>query len=79
LGFAELREGMLHLTAAGHALAPSGIQDRSSLFAERLLLSVPLVAYIRRVLEGRPGHQARRSRFLEELEDHLGDAMLSIR
>jgi NitT/TauT family transport system ATP-binding protein len=42
------------------------------LFAEHLLRSVPLAAYIRRVLEDRPSHQAPRSRFLEELEDHLG-------
>lgn len=33
---------------------------------------MPLAAYIRRVLEDRPSHQAPRSRFLEELEDHLG-------
>ncbi len=72
LGFAELHEGMLHLTAAGRTLAASGIQNRSRLFAEHLLRSVPLAAYIRRVLEDRPSHQAPRSRFLEELEDHLG-------
>jgi NitT/TauT family transport system ATP-binding protein len=72
LGFVELREGMLHLTAAGRALAASEIQNRSRLFAEHLLRSVPLAAYIRRVLDDRPSHQAPRSRFLEELEDHLG-------
>lgn len=71
LGFAELRDGTLHLTAAGRALAASGIRDRNRLFAEHLLRSVPLAAYIRRVLEDRPTHQAPRSRFLEELEDHL--------
>lgn len=32
---------------------------------------MPLAAYIRRVLEERPSHQEVRSRFLEELEDHL--------
>ncbi len=72
LGFVELGEGMLHLTAAGRALAAADIQNRSRLFAEHLLRSVPLAAYIRRVLEDRPSHQAPRSRFLEELEDHLG-------
>lgn len=70
-GFAELREGILHLTAAGRALAAAGIGDRDRLFAEHLLRSVPLAGYIRRVLEDRPSHQAPRSRFLEELEDHL--------
>jgi len=72
LGFVEMREGTVRLTAAGHALSASEIQDRSKLFAEHLLRSVPLAAYIRRVLEDRPSHQAPRSRFLEELEDHLG-------
>jgi NitT/TauT family transport system ATP-binding protein len=72
LGFVELREGVLHLTTAGRVLAAAEIQSRSKLFAEHLLRSVPLAAYIRRVLEDRPSHQAPRSRFLEELEDHLG-------
>ncbi len=72
LGFAEIRDGTLQLTAAGRALAGAEIQHRSSLFAEHLRRSVPLAAYIRRVLEDRPSHQAPRSRFLEELEDHLG-------
>ncbi|MDR3529155.1 MAG: nitrate/sulfonate/bicarbonate ABC transporter ATP-binding protein [Rhodopila sp.] len=71
LGFVELRDGTLHLTAAGRALAAAGIGRRNRLFAEHLLRAVPLAAYIRRVLEDRPGHQAPRSRFLAELEDHL--------
>jgi len=71
LGFAELRDGTLHLTAAGRALAAAGIGQRNRLFGEHLLRSVPLAAHIRRVLQDRPGHQAPRSRFLDELEDHL--------
>ena len=71
LGFADVGEGTLHLTAAGRAVAESGMQKRNRLFAEHLLRSVPLAAYIRRVLEDRPSHTAPRSRFLEELEDHL--------
>ncbi len=71
LDFAELRDGTLHLTAAGRALAAAGLGKRNRLFAEHLLRSVPLVSYIRRVLEDRPSHQAPRSRFLTELEDHL--------
>ncbi len=74
LGFAEVGEGQLRLTAAGQALADAPIQGRSRLFAEHLRRSVPLAAYIRRVLEDRPTHQAPRRRFLEELEDHLSPA-----
>ncbi len=71
LGFVEFHDATLRLTASGRALAAASIQDRSSVFAEHLLRSVPLAAFIRRVLEERPGHEAPRSRFLEELEDHL--------
>ena len=71
LGFVEFHDAALRLTAAGHALAAASIRDRGALFAEHLLRSVPLAAYIRRVLEERPGHAAPRSRFIEELEDHL--------
>lgn len=71
LGFAELRNGDLHLTAAGRALAEGDTAGRKRLFADHLLRSVPLAAHIQRVLEERPGHSAPRSRFLAELEDHL--------
>lgn len=71
LGFVVFKENTLHITAAGRALAAADIQQRRWLFAEHLLRSVPLAAYIRRVLEERPSHQAPRRRFLEELEDHL--------
>ncbi len=71
LGFMEFRDARLHLTASGRALAAASIQDRSGLFAEHLIRSVPLAAYIRRVLEERPSHEAPSRRFLEGLEDHL--------
>ncbi len=71
MGFAELHDGNLHLTAAGQALAMADIAGRKHMFADHLLRSVPLAAHIRRVLDERPGHTAPRSRFLGELEDHL--------
>jgi NitT/TauT family transport system ATP-binding protein len=74
MGFAELRDGQLHLTASGRALAETDMQGRKRLFADHLLRSVPLAAHIRRVLDERPGHTAPRSRFLAELEDHLSTA-----
>ncbi len=73
LGFAELQDGALRLTPAGRALAAADIADRRRLFAEHLQRSVPLAVHIRRVLEERPGGTAPRSRFIEELEDHLNE------
>jgi NitT/TauT family transport system ATP-binding protein len=72
LGFAELREGHVRLTTAGRALAEAAMADRKRIFAEHLLRSIPLAGHIRHVLDERPGHKAPRSRFLAELEDHLG-------
>jgi NitT/TauT family transport system ATP-binding protein len=71
MGFAELRDGGLHLTAAGRTLAEADIAGRKRLFADHLLRSIPLAAHIRRVIDERPGHTAPRSRFIAELEDHL--------
>jgi NitT/TauT family transport system ATP-binding protein len=52
--------------------AEADIQGRKRLLADHPLRSVPLVALIHRVLDERPDHTAPRSRFLGELEDHLG-------
>ena len=41
------------------------------LFQHQLLTYVPLAAHIRRVLQERANHIAPRSRFLDELEDHM--------
>jgi NitT/TauT family transport system ATP-binding protein len=73
MGFAETRDGELHLTTSGHALAVADIQGRKRIFAEALLRAVPLAAHIRRVLYERPGHCAPRDRFLIEIEDRLSD------
>jgi NitT/TauT family transport system ATP-binding protein len=71
MGFAELRDGDLHLTAAGRTLAEADMPGQKRLFADHLLRSVPLAAHIRRILDERPGHTAPRNRFQAELEDHL--------
>jgi NitT/TauT family transport system ATP-binding protein len=71
LEFAELREGSLKLTAAGHAFAKCDTDERKRLFGEHLLRFVPLTAHICRVLREREGSRAPRLRFEVELEDHL--------
>ncbi|HTV31577.1 MAG TPA: nitrate/sulfonate/bicarbonate ABC transporter ATP-binding protein [Methylocella sp.] len=71
LGFAEMSNVTLQLTAAGKIFAEDTPDGRKRLFAEHLLRSVPLAAHIRHVLLERPFHAAPRNRFLPELEDHL--------
>ena len=71
LEFAELKDGALKLTAAGHVFARSNIDERKRLFKEHLLRFVPLTGHICRVLHEREGRRAPRMRFDVELEDHL--------
>ncbi len=71
LEFAELKDGALKLTAAGHVFARSTTEERKHLFREHLLGFVPLTAHICRVLHERQPHRAPRIRFNVELADHL--------
>jgi len=47
------------------------MDDRKQLFQRLLLTHVPLASHIRRVLQERSTHAAPKSRFLDELEDHM--------
>jgi len=71
LRFAEIEGGDIRLTDSGKQFAESGVDDRKRLFQRQLLSYVPLAAHIRRVLQERANHAAPRSRFLDELEDHM--------
>jgi NitT/TauT family transport system ATP-binding protein len=73
LGFAELKSGDLLLTQPARAFAEADTETRKKIFAQHLLASVPIVQLIKRVLDERPGHRARRVRFEEELEDYMSD------
>ncbi|HET9149008.1 MAG TPA: nitrate/sulfonate/bicarbonate ABC transporter ATP-binding protein [Alphaproteobacteria bacterium] len=73
LRFAEIAEGDIRLTAAGRAFAEAETEDRKHLFARHLVTYVPLAAHIRRVLDERPSHRAPKSRFSDELEDHMSE------
>lgn len=73
LRLADLEGGDLVLTADGQRFAELEVDARKKLFAEHLLADVPLAAHIRRVLDERPSHRAPRSRFQEELEDHMSE------
>lgn len=73
LRFAEIEEGDIRLTAAGRTFAESAPEDRKALFARHVLAYIPLVAHIRRILDERPSHRAPKSRFSDELEDHMSE------
>ena len=71
--FAELAGGDLKLTDAGLAFATAALDERKRIFARQLLTYVPLAAHVRRVLDERASHVARRSRFIDELEDFMAE------
>ena len=71
LRFAEIEGGDIRLTDNGKQFAEGGTDDRKKLFQRQLLAYVPLAAHIRRVLQERANHTAPRSRFRDELEDHV--------
>ena len=73
LRFAELEGGDLKLTEDGMAFAHASIDERKRIFSRHLLTYVPLVAHIRRVLDERASHSARKSRFIDELEDFMSE------
>jgi NitT/TauT family transport system ATP-binding protein len=71
LRFAELAGGDLKLTEAGLAFWNADQDERKRIFARQLLGFVPLAAHVRRVLDERTSHVARKSRFIDELEDFM--------
>ena len=68
---AEIEGGDIKLTDIGKQFAEMGTDDRKKLFARQLLAQVPLATHVRRVLQERTNHVAPKSRFLDELEDHM--------
>src|ERR1700749_4932653 len=71
LRFAEIEGGDIRLTDTGRQFADADIDDRKRLFQRQLLAYVPIAAHIRRVLQDRANHVAPKTRFLDELEDHM--------
>ena len=71
--FAEVAGGDIRLTEIGNVFANSASDERKRIFSRQLLNYVPLAAHIRRVLDERPSHVARKSRFSDELEDYMSE------
>jgi NitT/TauT family transport system ATP-binding protein len=78
---AEIEGGDIKLTDIGKQFVEAGTDDRKKIFERQLLTYVPLAAHIRRVLQERANHVAPKSRFFDELEDHMSaeDAEATLR
>ena len=73
LRFAEVEGGDIKLTEDGLAFAHAALDERKRIFMRHLLTYVPLAAHVRRVLDERASHSARKSRFIDELEDFMSE------
>jgi NitT/TauT family transport system ATP-binding protein len=71
--FAEVEGGDIKLLPEAITFANSSLDERKKIFARHLLNYVPLAGHIRRVLDERASHSARKSRFIDELEDFMGE------
>jgi len=71
LRLAEIEGGDIKLTDLGRQFVEADTDERKRIFQRQLIANVPLAAHIRRVLQDRAHHGAPRSRFLDELEDHM--------
>lgn len=73
MGFAEILEGDVYLRELGKQFSAADLQERKKLFAQRLLETIPLARYIRRILDEKVGHRVSEERFLTKLEDYLSE------
>ena len=71
LRLVEIEGGDIRLAEAGKRFAEAALDERKKLFEHHLLNYVPLATHIRRILDERASHTAPKSRFLDELEDHM--------
>jgi len=73
LRLADVEGGDIKLTHMGKRFADADLNERKEIFSRALMSQVPLAAHIRRVLDERASHSAPKSRFLDELEDHMAE------
>jgi NitT/TauT family transport system ATP-binding protein len=73
LHLVEVEGGDIRLTDTGKEFVDADTDARKKIFQRQLLSYVPLAAHIRRVLQERANHVAPKSRFFDELEDHMGN------
>jgi NitT/TauT family transport system ATP-binding protein len=73
LRLADVEGGDIKLTHMGRRFADAELNERKEIFSRALISQVPLAAHIRRVLDERASHSAPKTRFLDELEDHMAE------
>ena len=73
LRLADVEGGDIKLTHMGKRFADADLNERKEIFSRALMSQVPLAAHIRKVLDERASHNAPRTRFLDELEDHMAE------
>jgi len=73
LRLADVEGGDIKLTHMGKRFADAEMNERKEIFSRALMNHVPLAAHIRKVLDERASHSAPKTRFLDELEDHMAE------
>jgi NitT/TauT family transport system ATP-binding protein len=73
LRLADIEGGDIRLTHMGKRFADGEMNERKEIFSRALVSHVPLAAHIRKVLDERTSHSAPKTRFLDELEDHMAE------
>lgn len=74
LGFAQLADGDVHLTALGQRYVQAPNTVRQTLFGQQLLAHVPLAAHMRHSLEQDPAGELPEKPFLRLLHESLDEA-----
>src|SRR6202522_3136503 len=73
LRLADVEGGDIKLTHMGKRFADGELNERKEIFSRALMNNVPLAAHIRKILDERASHSAPKTRFLDELEDHMAE------
>jgi NitT/TauT family transport system ATP-binding protein len=73
LRLADVEGGDIKLTHMGKRFADGELNERKEIFSRALVSQVPLAAHIKKVLDERASHSAPKTRFLDELEDHMAE------
>jgi NitT/TauT family transport system ATP-binding protein len=73
LRLADVEGGDIKLTHMGRRFSDADLNERKEIFSRALMSHVPLAAHIRKILDERASHSAPKTRFLDELEDHMAE------
>jgi NitT/TauT family transport system ATP-binding protein len=73
LRLADVEGGDIKLTHMGKRFADAELNERKEIFSRALMNYVPLAVHIRKILDERASHSAPKTRFLDELEDHMAE------